>query len=70
MLPLMYEGVRLRHVYRADITVRHLVFLEIKSIGNTLRVYEAQLMTYLRLSGRRIGPLISFDTAVQRDDSW
>ena len=53
--------------YRADIIVEESVILEIKSIERILRVHEAQLLTYLRLSGCRVGLLLNFNTAMLKD---
>jgi len=59
-IPLAYDGIRLPCGYRADIVVGGTVLLEIKSVEHILPVHEAQLLTYLRLSGCRIGLLMNF----------
>ena len=59
--PLIYGGVRLPRGYQADIVVGNCIILEIKSIERILPVHESQMLTYLRLSGCRIGLLMNFN---------
>jgi len=66
-MPLLYDGVRLDCGYRVDIIVRNEVLLELKSVERILPVHEAQLHTYLRLSGCRIGLLMNFNTVSLKD---
>jgi GxxExxY protein len=66
-LPLQYDDVRLDCGYRADIIVNKLVLLELKSIEHILPLHEAQLLTYLRLSGCRVGLLFNFNTTSLKD---
>jgi GxxExxY protein len=47
--------------YRLDVVVANTVVLELKSVETLLPVHEAQLMTYMRLSGKRVGILINFN---------
>jgi len=61
-LPLNYDGTRLDCGYRADLIVANQVILELKSIERILPLHEAQLLTYLRLSGCRVGLLLNFNT--------
>jgi GxxExxY protein len=56
-LPLLHKGVRLRCGYRADIIVEQKVLLEIKSVEQTTPLHASQMLTYLRLSGCRVGLL-------------
>jgi GxxExxY protein len=65
-LPAYYKG-RLLGEYRVDHVVDDLVLVEIKSIERVNRVFEAQLLTYLRLSGKRIGLLINFNSRLLKD---
>jgi GxxExxY protein len=65
--PLIYEGLRLPAAYCADIVVERSVVLEIKSVEIILPVHKAQLLTYLRLSGCRIGLLMNFNQALLKD---
>jgi len=66
-VPITYKGVRLASACRIDILVEDEVVLELKSVESILPVHEAQLLTYLRLSGRPVGLLINFNVAVLKD---
>jgi GxxExxY protein len=59
-LPLVYEDVRLELGYRIDLLVEGSVIVEIKAADAILPVHEAQLLSHLRLSGRRVGLQINF----------
>jgi GxxExxY protein len=63
-LPIEYEGLRLEAGYRLDLVVGDAVIVEVKAVEAISRLYEAQLLTYLRLSGLRLGYLLNFN-AVQ-----
>jgi GxxExxY protein len=60
-VPLMFEGERIESGLRLDMSVDRVVIVELKSVEAMNPVYEAQLMTYLRLSGIRLGFLINFN---------
>ncbi len=66
-LPVIYEDVRLNCAYHADIIVEQSVILELKSVERILPVHEAQTLTYLRLSGCRIGLLMNFNSVMLKD---
>ncbi len=66
-LPLMYENIRLPRAYRADVVVENSLIIEIKSIEHILPVHEAQMVTYLRLSGCRIGLLMNFNNVLLKN---
>jgi GxxExxY protein len=63
-LPLEYKGVRLDCGYRLDLLVAGLVVVEIKSVEALAPIHEAQLLTYLKLTGVKIGLLINFNVVV------
>jgi GxxExxY protein len=63
-VPLTYKGMNLDCGYRIDLLVDNRVLVELKSVEHILPVHEAQLMTYLRLSGIHVGLLINFNVAV------
>ncbi len=63
-LPVAYKGIQLDCGYRIDLVVQNKIVLELKSVEHILPVHEAQLLTYLRLAGLRIGLLINFKEAV------
>jgi GxxExxY protein len=62
-----YRGHRLDCGYRMDFVVADEVVMELKSIEAVLPIHEAQLMTYLRLSGLRVGLLMNFNVPVLKD---
>ncbi|HWR50235.1 MAG TPA: GxxExxY protein [Bryobacteraceae bacterium] len=66
-LPVEYKGIRLDCGYRIDMLVEESVVIEAKSVEAILPIYEAQLLTYLRLGGWKIGLLINFNVPVLRD---
>ena len=63
-LPVAYKGLHLSCGYKIDVIVRQEVVLELKAVEALLPVHEAQLLTYLKLSGKHIGLLINFNTPV------
>ena len=63
-LPVQYKGVRLDCGYRIDLLVGQLVVVEIKTVEALAPVHDAQLLTYLRLGGWKVGLLINFNVAV------
>jgi GxxExxY protein len=66
-MPLTHKGTRLDCGYRVDLMVKNEVIVEVKAIEQLLPIHAAQLLSYLRLSGLRVGLLINFDvTALNR----
>jgi len=66
-LPIVYRDVRLDCGYRIDFVVEEKLVVELKALEALLPVHEAQLLTYLRLSGLRVGLLINFNVPVLKD---
>jgi GxxExxY protein len=66
-LPVVYEGEKLDLGYRIDLLVENLVIVEIKCVEAIHPVHEAQLLSYLRLSGKNVGLLINFYVARLKD---
>lgn len=66
-IPVEYDGVRLEIGFRADIIVNRSVILEIKATDGMAPVFRKQLLTYLRLTGYRLGLLINFNCELLRD---
>ena len=60
-LPLLYGDVRLSCAYRMDLVVEDSIVVEIKSIARWERVHEAQILSYLRLSGLHLGLVLNFN---------
>jgi GxxExxY protein len=65
-LPIQYKGIQLDCGYRIDLLVAELVVVEIKTVEAIAPVHDAQLLTYLRLGGWKVGLLINFNVAVLR----
>ena len=63
-LPLKYKGIHLGCGYRVDLLVADSVVIEVKAIEALAPIHEAQLLTYLRIGGWRLGLLINFNVAV------
>jgi GxxExxY protein len=66
-LPVAYKGLKLDCGYRLDVVVEDAVIVELKSIEQISPIHEAQLLTYLRLSGKKVGLLINFNVAVLKN---
>lgn len=66
-LPVVYKAVRLDCGYRMDIVVDEQVIIELKTVERLLPVHEAQMLTYMKLSGIRTGLLLNFNSAVLKD---
>jgi len=66
-LPVIYKEVKLDCGYRLDLLVEEAVVIEIKSVSSLLPIHKAQLITYLKLSGCRVGLLINFNVEILKD---
>ncbi len=66
-IPVEYKGEMLDCVYRADLIVEAVVLLEIKAVEKLLPIHDAQVLTYLRLTGLRTALLLNFNTPYLRD---
>ena len=66
-LPVIYETIRMEIGFRADLIVGDKVIIEIKSIEAISPVHRKQLLTYLRLSDKRLGLLINFNVELIKD---
>lgn len=66
-IPVMYEGQKLSLGFRADIIVEDIVLIEIKSIEALAPVHSKIVLTYLRLSGLKLGLLVNFNVSLVRD---
>ena len=61
VFPVIYDGISIEFGYRVDLLVEEAVIVEIKAVENILPIHEAQLLSYLKLSGVRVGLLINFN---------
>lgn len=66
-LPLEYKGVRVDCGYRLDLLVSGAVIVEVKSVAALSPIHEAQLITYLKLTGVKVGLLMNFNVVVLKD---
>jgi GxxExxY protein len=66
-IPEEYKGVKLDCGYRADIVVDGTILLEIKAIDSLLPIHDAQLLSYLKLGGWKIGLLINFNVELLKN---
>ena len=66
-LPVRYGGIEIEAGYRIDMLVAECIVIENKSVQETPRIYEAQLLTYLKLSGHRLGFLVNWNVALIKD---
>jgi GxxExxY protein len=63
-VPILYKDRTLANSLKLDMLVNELIVVEVKSVEHIVSVHEAQLLSYLRLSGRRLGLLINFNSPV------
>jgi GxxExxY protein len=63
-LPVVYESVKLDAGYRIDLMVENKLIIEVKSVEALNDLYLAQILTYLRLSGCKLGLLMNFNTVL------
>ena len=66
-LPVIYDGVRLEAGYRLDMLVEDTFIVELKAVEALAPIHQAQLLSYLKLSGKPIGLLINFHTLHLKD---
>ena len=63
-IPVVYEAVRLRTAFYADMVVEDQVIVEIKAVETVAPVHKKQLLTYLKLADKRLGLLINFNVVL------
>ncbi len=66
-LPVTYKGVKLDCGYRLDVVVEDAIVLEVKACSEIEEIHQAQLLTYLKLSGLNVGLLLNFNVPVLKD---
>jgi GxxExxY protein len=66
-LPVLYRGVKLDCGYRIDLLVENEVIVELKAVESLEPIHDAQLLSYLKLSGCEVGLLINFNVKVLKD---
>jgi len=61
-LPMVYEGIKFEAGFRIDILVNDKLIIEVKSVENLAEVHHKQVLTYLKLSGLKLGLLVNFNS--------
>ena len=67
VIPLQYKGKNLDTEFRMDFLVADLVVVELKAVDRLLPIHDAQLLTYLKLTGKKVGLLLNFKTNVMKN---
>lgn len=60
-LPVRYDGIEINTGYRLDLVIEDCVIVELKAVDKVLPIHEAQLLSYLKLSNKKVGLLINFN---------
>ncbi len=66
-MPIRYKDILLEAAYRMDLLVEDTVVVEVKSVEAMIPIHSAQVLTYLKLSGKPVGLLINFDVPILKD---
>jgi GxxExxY protein len=66
-MPVEYKGVKLDCGYRVDLLVEDRLIVEIKAVEEVKGIHQAQLLTYMKLAGAKVGLLINFNVKLLRD---
>jgi len=66
-LPVIYDGVEIEGGYKIDLLVEGCIVVELKVVEQLLPIHKAQLLSYLKLSGKQVGLLINFNVVHLRD---
>jgi len=66
-VPIVYDGIRFDEGFRADLIVNGKVILELKSVERVTSAHKKQVLTYLRLTGMKVGYLLNFGEALMKD---
>jgi GxxExxY protein len=66
-LPILYDGVRLESGLRLDLVVESSIIIEAKAVEKLIAVFDAQLLTYLKLTGYTLGFLVNFNVPLIKD---
>ena len=66
-VPIVYDEVKLEEGFRIDLLVNECVLVELKAVERLIPLFEAQVLTYLKLTGLRLGILINFNSTLIKD---
>ncbi len=67
LVPIEYKGVKFDEGFRADIIVNDKVILELKSVENVTKAHKKQVLTYLKMTGCKLGYLLNFGDELMKD---
>ncbi len=65
--PLFFKGEKLDIDHRVDLVIENKIIIEIKSVERTIDIYQAQLLSYLKLSGLKLGFLVNFNSSLMKE---
>lgn len=65
-LPFIYKGTKMSSYFRIDLLVENQIIVEVKSSSNLIEVYSAQLLSYLKLSDKKLGLLLNFNVPLMK----
>lgn len=66
-VPIVYDGINFEEGYRIDILVEDQIIIELKAVENYNPVWKAQVLSYLKVTGKRLGLLINFNVPLLKD---
>jgi GxxExxY protein len=66
-IPVEYKGLKIDTVFRADFIVENEVILELKAVEKILPIHEAQILSYMKLSGMKLGLIMNFNSVLIKD---
>ena len=66
-LPVVYRDVQLEVGYRIDLLVENQVIVELKSVDSLLPIHQAQVLSYMKMSNKKVGLLINFNVTLLKD---
>ena len=66
-VPVIFKNIKLECGYRIDILVENIVLIELKSVDQLAPIHEAQILTYLKFSNKKIGLLINFNVTLLKN---
>ena len=66
-LPVLYKGIEVKEAYRIDLLIEERVILELKSVNHIEGIHKAQLLTYMKLSDKKLGLLLNFNVEMMKD---
>jgi len=66
-IPVVWESLKLETSFRADVIIENKVIVELKSIGEINPVHQKQVLTYLKITGLKLGLLVNFNASLLKD---